>query len=734
MGSGQKNRLASAASPYLRQHADNPIDWYPWGQEAFAKAQAEGKPVFLSIGYATCHWCHVMARESFSDPEVASFLNQHFVAIKVDRQELPQVDETYMRAAIALGGHGGWPLSVFCTPEGLPFYAGTYFPPTPRGGLPSFKQVLEKVLAFWESKGPELLKEKPALLSLLVPPEAAPGSLDLKALKDQALTRLEAEFDELHGGFGTAPKFPLPAELSFLLLVACRGNGKAQHMLTRSLEGMARGGIRDVLFGGFHRYSTDQGWFLPHFEKMLPDNALLAQLYLAAGHFFGVARWREVGENTLSFLKSLYRVETGSSKGGQGEPVPTPHVFFAAGCDAETRGAEGLTFTFTLKELAEVLTAEELQLVQELSPFPWTYERRPLALRPLDSSEAQALNLPWPAAKKALSAALARLRRLAKEKGFPRVDEQAVSAWNGMAVCAFCHWLRQKKASALILPPTPEEKSMGESLPFFVPERVTNTDLARYAREGLMLLAVAEALWHFGWRSTQSIPRVIHRGVPVAPETLEDLAWTACAFLELFLTTGATGWLKRALELVRARVPRYRGAQGELYTTPEDASVFPIRQRNPFDGAHPNPGAVLCRTLYRLWWLTGDDVLRRWADEAVAAEAQFLAASPLNTTSWLLAAEEGEQASVLVVAGAPHWASTQALLRTARSHPHSPGLVVFLDHWPPHGQELSWLPVLKERPAGNGRALAYLCRGNQCWPPVAHARELQKLLTTAASP
>ncbi len=730
MASGQKNRLAAAASPYLRQHSDNPVDWYPWGEEAFTKAQAEGKPVFLSIGYATCHWCHVMARESFSDPEVARVLNQHFVAIKVDRQELPQVDEVYMRAAIALGGQGGWPLSVFCTPEGLPFYAGTYFPPEPRGGLPSFKQVLAKVLAFWQDKGQELVAKKEVLLALLVPPVSAPAALDLKALKEKALSRLEAEFDELYGGFGTAPKFPLPAQLAFLLHLARQGNAKAQRMLAKSLDGMAQGGIRDALFGGFHRYATDQSWFLPHYEKMLPDNALLAQLYLEAGRFFRVARWWEVGKQALAFLDSLYCVEESVLHG-----AVVPHPFFAVGWDAETHGVEGLTFTFTLHELTQVLSAEELKLVRDLSPFPWTHQRRPLALRPVDGSVAKELKLPWPNVRKNLARALDLVKCLAQSKGLPAVDLQAVSAWNAMAVWAFCHWLQQQRAGGVLLPSVPGRKSDEGPPHSFAPEWAmsVNSALFRYAKKELLPLAAAEALWQLGWHQAQSIPRVINKGLPAAPETLEDLAWAASSFLEIFLTTGASFWLRRTLALVKSRVPRYRGENGELVTTPEDQSVFPIRQRNPFDGAHPTPGAVLCRTLYRLWWLTGDDVLRLWADEAIAAEAKFLSESPHNTTSWLLAAEEGEKASVLVIAGSPQRASTQSLLRTAHRHLHAPELVVFLDHWPPSEEELTLLPIFKDRPAsGDGDALAYLCRGSQCWPPVADAGQLRRLLATTA--
>ncbi|BCW93972.1 MAG: thioredoxin domain-containing protein [Thermoanaerobaculum sp.] len=736
------NRLAAAESPYLRQHGYDPVDWYPWGQEAFQKAKAEDKPIFLSIGYATCHWCHVMARESFSDPQVASFLNQHFVSIKVDRQELPQVDEVYMRAAMALGGHSGWPLSVFCTPEGLPFYAGTYFPPKPRGGLPSFQQVLESVVAVWETRRFELEEQRDGLLSLLVPPSPAPGNLDLAALKSEALARLEAEFDQENGGFGGAPKFPLPAQLGFLLHLARQANAKAQLMLTKSLEGMAQGGIRDALFGGFHRYSTDERWFIPHYEKMLPDNALLAQLYLEAGHLFRVTRWREVGRKTLHFIRSLFRQGESLMAWAPADLAEVPHPFFVAGWDADTHGEEGKTFIFSLPELAEALTPGQLELVQRLSPFPWSDSPRPLALRPLDAEVARQLRLPWPEAKKELTGALARLNRVAQGKGLPAVDTQAVSAWNAMAVGAFCRFLQQQKPGQALLFPVDEmlsapleDEDEEELSGVPSPDRAWSASLAfaRYISRDTYPLSAAEALWQFRWPKPGSIPRTIVKGCPHSPETLEDLAWAAWAFLEVFLTTGASFWLARVARLLERRVPHYRGAQGELFTTPDDQSVFPIRQRNPYDGAHPNPAAVLCRTLYRLFWLTGNETFRTWADEALAAEAQFVAASPHNATSWLLAGEEGQKTSVLVVAGSPRWASTQALIRTAHRHPHKPHMVIFLDRWPPSRQELFWLPVFQNRPAaGEEQAQAYLCRGSECLPPVTSPRELRRLLTETA--
>ena len=301
------NRLAKETSPYLRQHAGNPVDWYPWGDEAFQKAKAEDKPIFLSIGYSACHWCHVMAHESFEDPEVAATLNQNFVSIKVDREERPDLDQIYMAAVQALTGQGGWPMSMFLTPGGEPFYGGTYFPPTPRGGMPSFPELLRAVTEAWHSRRDQLLASGRQVVSAIAQQqsvEVAEGEEPLKPeILGAAVQELWRSYDEQHAGWGGGPKFPQAMMLEFLLRFHHRtGDLRALQMVTETLEAMARGGIYDQVGGGFHRYSVDGGWLVPHFEKMLYDNALLARVYLHAWQVTGNLLFRDISEEILDFV------------------------------------------------------------------------------------------------------------------------------------------------------------------------------------------------------------------------------------------------------------------------------------------------------------------------------------------------------------------------------------------------------------------------------------------------
>ena len=329
------NRLAEEASPYLLQHADNPVDWYPWGDEAFERARAEDKPVLLSVGYAACHWCHVMEHESFEDDAIAALMNEGFVNVKVDREERPDVDALYMDAVVALTGHGGWPMTVFLTPAGEPFFGGTYFPPEPRHGLPSFPQLLEAVSKAYRENRADVAQQAQALVDA-VRADVAPSADPLtESLLHEAARALRPQFDAVNGGFGGAPKFPPTSALEFLLRMHLRGDEEALPMVVATLDGMAAGGMYDLVGGGFHRYSVDAGWLVPHFEKMLYDNALLAANYLHAWVVTGKERYREVVEETLDYvLRELALPEGG----------------FASSQDADTDGVEGLTFTWTAEE------------------------------------------------------------------------------------------------------------------------------------------------------------------------------------------------------------------------------------------------------------------------------------------------------------------------------------------------------------------------------------------------
>jgi uncharacterized protein YyaL (SSP411 family) len=401
------NRLADATSPYLLQHAENPVDWYPWGEEALGRARAEDKPILLSIGYAACHWCHVMAHESFEDEETARLMNERFVNIKVDREERPDLDSLYMDAVVAMTGHGGWPMTVFLLPSGEPFLGGTYFPPEPRHGLPSFRQVLVAVSDAYRERRGDVAQQAGALVEALrqsaaVRPSAEPLT---ESVLGEAVRGLQRQFDPEWGGFGGAPKFPPASVLEFLLRMHVRGNPDALEMVTTTLDGMAAGGMYDLLGGGFHRYSVDERWLVPHFEKMLYDNALLAPVYLHAWVVTGEERYREVAEATIDYMLRELRLPDGG---------------FASAQDADTDGIEGLTFTWI---------ADEGVPAELLRPFE---HGRSILRGELDEELRR------------------RLFELRERRPKPLRDDKAIAAWNGLALAALAEAGRRLDRPELI--------------------------------------------------------------------------------------------------------------------------------------------------------------------------------------------------------------------------------------------------------------------------------------------
>ena len=398
------NRLAAETSPYLLQHADNPVDWYPWSDEAFSKARAEDKPVLLSVGYAACHWCHVMEHESFEDDETAALMNERYVSIKVDREERPDVDSLYMDAVVALTGHGGWPMTVFLTPEGEPFLGGTYYPPEPRYGLPSFKQVLIAISDAYRGRRGDVTSQARSLVEAVRrSAELAPSSEPLtESLLGDASRALRAQFDAEWGGWGGAPKFPQASTIEFLLRMHLRGDEDALPMVTATLDAMAAGGMYDLVGGGFHRYSVDEAWLVPHFEKMLYDNALLASTYLHAWVVTGEARYRRVVEQTIDYMLRELRLREGG---------------FASAQDADTEGVEGLTFSWTPEEGVR----EEL-----LHPFE---HGRFIIRGELAAEERERLFL------------------LRQERPQPARDDKAIAAWNGLALAALAEAGRRLERS-----------------------------------------------------------------------------------------------------------------------------------------------------------------------------------------------------------------------------------------------------------------------------------------------
>jgi uncharacterized protein len=408
------NRLAAETSPYLLQHADNPVDWYPWGDEAFERARAEDKPILLSVGYAACHWCHVMEHESFEDDETARLMNERFVCVKVDREERPDVDGLYMEAVVALTGHGGWPMKVFLAPDGKPFWGGTYFPPEPRYGMPSFRQLLLAVFELWQARRGEVGDQAEQLTAAIRDAAArTPSSEPLTTgLLTGALSVLRRQFDPVEGGFGGAPKFPPASTIEFLLRMHDgRGSEEALEMARLTLDRMAAGGMYDVVGGGFHRYSVDARWIVPHFEKMLYDNALLASAYLHGWVVTGTERYREVVEETLEYLVRELRLPEGG---------------FASSQDADTDGVEGLTYTWTPEELEAVVGERREDWL-----LPFEHGRSVIRAKiPVDDRR--------------------RLLAARDERPQPARDDKALAAWNGLALAAFAEAGRRLERADLL--------------------------------------------------------------------------------------------------------------------------------------------------------------------------------------------------------------------------------------------------------------------------------------------
>jgi hypothetical protein len=681
------NRLADETSPYLLQHRGNPVDWYPWGPEALARARAESKPIFLSVGYAACHWCHVMAHESFDDPAVAALLNASFVPVKVDREERPDVDSVYMSAVQAMTGRGGWPLSVFLTPELEPFYGGTYFPPERRHGMPSFTEVLTAVADAWRRDGSGVAAQARHLLEQLAAHDERDraGTPDPERAARAALDQLARSYDVRWGGFGSAPKFPTPSRLYFLLARARVGDTTARQLLTGTLEGMAAGGMWDVIGGGFHRYSVDERWLVPHFEKMLYDNALLARLYGEAGVALDRSEWLAVARATADYLLREMRGDEGG--------------FFSA-TDADSEGEEGRFFTWTPDEVREALPADLAALVVEFFGFddrPNFEERfvlRPV-VTPSELAAAHGIGV------EAIESRLAEARRLLYERRAQRVppltDDKRLAGWNGMAVWALAH------LGALLDEPG---------------------YLATAQRAGRFLLGTMtrpDGGLHRSWR----------HGRVTGAETLEDVAWVAAGLVELYQADGDTAWLRAALRTVDARLPHYRDAAGAMFEAPDDGEPLPLRPRNPWDGAIPAAPAVMAATLTRLAALTARADPAEAALRSVAAEALLLERSPENATGMIGAAAIAlTPPTQLVVVGEPYAPATRALLAAARRALHPPTVVAPASAVPVSDSDVDLVPLFAGRESVEpGTALAYLCRNGACRLPTSDPDALARALT-----
>ncbi|MGI6604567.1 MAG: thioredoxin domain-containing protein [bacterium] len=667
------NRLAGEKSPYLLQHAHNPVDWFPWGNEAFTKAESENKPIFLSIGYSTCHWCHVMERESFENEAVAELLNKHFVAIKVDREERPDIDTIYMSVCQALTGHGGWPLTIIMTPDKKPFFAGTYFPRDSRQGMTGLMEILAGIAKAWAEKKEDLVKSGEVITEVVNTHLFSPtcGKVEAAVL-DKAFRHLEDNFDPRYGGFGAAPKFPTPHNLSFLLrFYRTSGNITALQMVESTLDAMFRGGIYDHIGFGFTRYSTDRKWLVPHFEKMLYDNALLAIAYLEAYQSTAKDKYAKIAKEIFTYVLR----DMTSTEGG----------FFSAE-DADSEGEEGKFYLWTPEEVKQVLGEElgsEFCRVYDITPHGNFSGKNIPNL--IDSDYVEG----YEQAKHQLF--VHRERRVR-----PFKDDKILTAWNGLMIAALAYGTRVLGE--------PAYAQAAEKAVTFIYQTLRRGDgrlLARYRDGDAAYLAY-----------------------------LDDYAFLVWGLLELYQTTFSSSHLELALELTQDMLKYFWDEEkGGFYLYGNDVENLISRPKEIYDGALPSGNSVAAVNLIRLARLTGDPELEAKSRQQLIAFGGSVEKSPPSHTHFLMAIwlEQTRPIDITVV-GNPGAADTEKLLSVI-NHKFRPEATITLK---PLGREEENLekiiPSLKGKEGVDGKATVYACQDFTCQPPVTDPNELGLLL------
>lgn len=680
------NRLIDEKSPYLLQHAHNPVDWFPWGEEAFQKATREGKPVFLSLGYSTCHWCHVMERESFEDEEVAEYLNKHFIAIKVDREERPDIDQVYMEACAALTGQGGWPLTLVLTPDGKPFFAGTYFPKTKKYGHIGLLELLPQIVAIWQS---ERHKAEEIGASLT---DALREITDMRSKKnvvapepaffDALYDALDAGFDERFGGFGDAPKFPSPHNLLFLLRHhAATKEAKALDMALVTLEHMHRGGMYDHIGGGFARYSTDRKWLIPHFEKMLYDNALLAHAYLDAYHATKDPVWKEIAKRILD-----YALRDMATSGGA----------FCAAEDADSEGEEGKYYIFSDEEIQSLL-GSDADLFQRY--FGVTKQgnfegNNVLHLQNVSADEWRGLILREGAEAKRLQASCDKIYDYREQRVHPFKDDKVLLGWNALLISAL------GKAARLL----GEQKYLDAAIRAweFIEQNLKSNEGRYYTR--------------------------FREGEAKHPAYLDDYAFFAWANLELYETTFAVKYLERALHLTREmRRLFWDYEQGGYFLSGIDAERLIARAKSWFDGALPSGNSTAAYVLARLALLTGDEKITAERDEQIRAGYAQAAAHPIGNGFFALALQQTLLPTKEIVLATANKDQASDWINAVQSQflPLA-SLLVRTDETAESLDEMA--PFTTGQNHRNGGVTAYICENFACHAPTESLEVLLDLL------
>jgi uncharacterized protein YyaL (SSP411 family) len=688
------NRLAGETSPYLLQHAHNPVDWYPWGPEAIDRARSDGKPIFLSIGYSACHWCHVMERESFENPEIAALMNEHFINVKVDREERPDLDQIYMNAVQAMTGHGGWPMSVFLTPDMEPFYGGTYFPPRDSRGMPGFPRVLESVHRAWHDRSDEIVQSASTMTEHLrgMGEQTSGGEQILTVLHlDQAARGLLRSFDPVHGGFGRAPKFPHPMDLKVLLRQHARtGDPQALRAVTVTLDRMARGGIYDHLGGGFARYSTDERWLVPHFEKMLYDNALLAGVYLEAFQLTGDASLAQVAHETLDYV--LARM-TGPEGG------------FYSTEDADSEGVEGKYYVWSRTEVEQVLgpdRAKAFCYVHDVSEAG-NWEGQNILNLPKPIDQAARLLARDPAELRAQFAQDRKVLLAVRDHRVPPgKDTKVLVSWNGLMIAALAV-------------------------------------AGRALKDRRFLDAAAAAAGFILDRMRGEGGRLLHTykdGHAKLNAYLDDYTNLIDGLTRLYETTGQPRWVQAAVELAGIMIDEFADAgQGGFFYTGKSHEALIARTKDLFDNATPSGNGMAATALLRLAALTGQDDLRRAGQRALDAVRAVIENAPSAAGQSLIALDLAlsptREIALIAAPGDPELDQALELVYSGYFFPHAVTAPATVEQ----ARQLAGLvPLLVDRPLRDGQLTTYICENSTCQEPVVGldglSAALQALRTT----
>ncbi|MGH2906385.1 MAG: thioredoxin domain-containing protein [Solirubrobacterales bacterium] len=665
------NALAGESSPYLLQHAENPVEWYPWGDEAIALARELDRPILLSIGYASCHWCHVMAHESFEDAETASYMNDHFVSIKVDREERPDIDAIYMEAAQAMTGHGGWPLTAFLTPQQVPFFAGTYFPPEPRPNMPSFRQLMMSIEEAWRTQREDIEASGEVMvnsLSRTARLKAPPDPVDASALTE-AGTGLIGAYDERFGGFGGAPKFPAASVIDFLL---AGHDERRREIALDTLRKMAAGGIYDQLGGGFARYSVDERWSIPHFEKMLYDNALLARNYLHAWQLTGDDEFARVVRETLDWMLTEMRGDEGG---------------FASALDADSIDSdghleEGAFYAWDIDELREVIGASAPGHVGDFFAYWGVIDHGEFEGKNVLFVNAPERKPPEPEFAEVRTA----LYRRRADRHWPGRDDKRIASWNALAIAALA------EAGAVL----------GE---------------ARYREAAIACAEFAERELKTdgGWLLRSTLD-----GRPGPPGYLEDHAYMAGALLTLYEATFDERWFVRARELADIAIARFADPEGGFFSVADDHEQLIVRRKDIEDSPIPSSNAAIALVLLRLSAFTGDAEYRRLAGETLQMIQKVAARFPTGFGHALQAIDFYlGPVKELALIGDDVSALTATARKTFRPKVVLAGGAAGAD---------TRVPLLADRPTVDGKPSAYVCESFACQRPVTEPAELERLL------